>query len=117
MTASESISTLLSLTRSYINAHIKEIEDVDLPLTLQSLSLHCNALTSVTGLGHMHCLRHLDLSSNLITSMDGLNNLFNLQVLNLACNKIQLVSGLAGLRFALHKSLSIYTHSLYIKNI
>ncbi|XP_014676690.1 PREDICTED: leucine-rich repeat and coiled-coil domain-containing protein 1-like, partial [Priapulus caudatus] len=93
-------------TRSYIDADIKNIDDVKLQPQLQSLSMHCNSITRITGLAHLYCLTHLDLSSNAIDRLDGLGNLCSLQALNVACNRLEAVSGLEGLRRLLTINLS-----------
>ncbi|NXX88688.1 LRCC1 protein, partial [Centropus bengalensis] len=68
--------------------------EVSLSSDLHTLNAHCNRISRIEGLSHLHNLRHLDLSSNQIRRIEGLSSLANLRTLSLSCNLITRVEGL-----------------------
>ncbi|CAE7778756.1 LRRCC1 [Symbiodinium sp. CCMP2456] len=60
--------------------------------SLRLLDLSCNAVTTITGLRHLHALEELRLAYNQIQTLEGLQQFwgqrFRLRLLDLRCNKI-----------------------------
>ncbi|XP_069816024.1 leucine-rich repeat and coiled-coil domain-containing protein 1 [Dendropsophus ebraccatus] len=90
MAASDHDSKELSL----MDKQITSLLEVTLSAHLLSVNLHCNQISRIEGLSHLHRLQHLDLSSNLISRIEGLDSLISLQSLNLSCNRLTAVEGL-----------------------
>lgn len=77
-----------------MDKQITSLLDINLNAFLHSINLHCNHISAIEGLAHLHNLQHLDLSSNLISQIEGLDSLIQLQSLNLSCNKLTRIEGL-----------------------
>ncbi|XP_053322716.1 leucine-rich repeat and coiled-coil domain-containing protein 1 [Spea bombifrons] len=82
---------------SLMDKQVSSLLEISLDSSLLSINLHCNQLSRIEGLEHLHHLQHLDLSSNLITRIEGLGSLKSLCTLNLSCNKLSKIEGLQGL--------------------
>ncbi|XP_056378227.1 leucine-rich repeat and coiled-coil domain-containing protein 1 isoform X2 [Hyla sarda] len=82
---------------SLMDKQITSLLDIILNTHLMSVNLHCNQISRIEGLSHLHRLRHLDLSSNLIFRIEGLDSLISLQSLNLSCNRLTSIEGLQNL--------------------
>jgi len=68
-----------------------QIRNLSLCSKLQDLSLHCNAITSVSHLDSLSSLTSLNLSSNKISKIEGLSHLVRLTTLNLSCNEVMAI--------------------------
>ncbi|KAM4704950.1 leucine-rich repeat and coiled-coil domain-containing protein 1 [Rhinophrynus dorsalis] len=79
---------------SLMDKQITSLMEISLDPNLYSINLHCNQISKMEGLGHLHNLQYLDLSSNLITRIEGLDSLTFLHSLNLSCNKLTRIEGL-----------------------
>ncbi|XP_071785134.1 leucine-rich repeat and coiled-coil domain-containing protein 1-like isoform X1 [Asterias amurensis] len=89
-----------------IDAGIRNLDSLHLSPSLQTLNLHCNQISFISGLHDLRHLQHLDLSSNQISRIEGLESLTVLRTLNLACNQIKEVTGLGRLRSVRRLNLS-----------
>ncbi|KAM4688920.1 leucine-rich repeat and coiled-coil domain-containing protein 1 [Discoglossus pictus] len=79
---------------SLMDKQVCSLLDLSLNSFLHSINLHCNRISKIEGLGHLHNLQYLDLSSNFITRIEGLDSLTCLHSLNLSCNKLTRIEGL-----------------------
>jgi hypothetical protein len=86
---------------SFIDAGLSDVSTLGDLKGIIILNLHCNKLTSISGLPILPSLMELNLSSNLFGSsdIDGLSNLPNLRILDLSGNNLSSLSSLPYMPF------------------